>query len=76
MKSKPLFRWTHAAHTVRERMDLAVKIQTIFYMFVAEGLSLEEIRRNHPLIIEALVIEMRNTGIAVDQPAWFSNLFR
>ena len=76
MKSKPLFRWTHAAHTVRERMDLAVSIQKFFRMIVEEGLYAEAIVRKYSAEIEAFKDSISEVGVAVDQPAWFSDLFR
>ena len=74
MKSKPLFRWTHATHTVRERMDLAVRIQQFLRMIVEEGLSAEVVYRKYPNEVIAFREAMAETGVAVDEPAWFSRL--
>ena len=76
MKSKPLFRWIHAVHTVRERMDLAVSIQKFFFMIVEEGLNASVVSRKYSTQIEAFKASMREKGVAVDEPAWFSNLLR
>lgn len=76
MRTKPLFRWTHAAHTVRERMDLAVNIQNFFYLVVDERLSGEAVLRKHSDEVEAFKEAMAEVGVAVDQPAWFSSLLR
>lgn len=76
MKSKPLFRWTHSAHTVRERMDLAVSVQKFFFLVVGEGLDASAISRNYSTEIEVFKDSMAEKGVAVDGPAWFSNLFR
>jgi len=76
MRQKPLFRWTNASHTVRERMDLAVSIQKFFYMVVDEGLSAVAVSRKYPDEVEALKEAMAEVGVAVDEPAWFSNLLR
>ncbi len=76
MRAKPLFRWTHASHTVRERMDLAVSIQAFFYMIVDAGLNAEAVSRNYPLQIEGLKTAMREIGVTVDEPAWFNSLLR
>jgi hypothetical protein len=76
MKSKPLFRWTHATHTVRERMDLAVNVQKFFFLVVEEGLNIEAVSRNYSIEIEVFKDSMAEVGVAVDGPAWFSNLLR
>lgn len=76
MRAKPLFRWTHAVHTVRERMDLAVSIQKFFFTVVEEGLNAAAVIRKYPTEIEAFKESMSERGVAVDEPAWFSNLFR
>ena len=76
MKSKPLFRWTHAARTVRERMDLAVSVQKFFFLVVEKGLDASAVSRNYPTEIEVFKDSMAEVGVAVDGPAWFSNLFR
>ena len=76
MKSKPLFKWTHSTHTVRERMDLAVSVQKFFFLVVGEGLSIEAVGRKYPTEIEVLKTSMAEKGVAVDEPAWFSNLLR
>ena len=76
MKSKPLFRWIHAVHTVRERMDLAVSIQKFFRMIVEEGLDASAVSRKYSTELETLRVAMSEVGVAVDQPAWFSNLLR
>ena len=76
MKSKPLFRWTHSARTVRERMDLAVSVQKFFLLVVGEGLDASAVSRNYPTEIETLRESMSEVGVAVDEPAWFSNLLR
>lgn len=76
MKSKPLFRWTHASRTVRERMGLAVVIQRFFFLVVGEGLDAEAISRKYPTKIEVFKNSMAEVGVTVDEPAWFCNLFR
>lgn len=76
MKSKPLFRWTHSAHTVRERMDLAVSVQKFFFLVVGEGLDASAVSRNYSTEIDVLKESMSEVGVAVDEPAWFSNLLR
>lgn len=76
MRAKPLFRWTHATHTVRERMNLAVSVQKLFFLAVEEGLSAEAVSRKYPTEIEVFKDSMAEVGVAVDGPAWFSNLFR
>ena len=76
MRAKPLFRWTHAARTVRERMDLAVSVQKFFFMIVEEGLSAAAVIAKYPDEVGALKEAMTETGVAIDQPAWFSSLLR
>lgn len=76
MRVKPLFRWTNASHTVRERMDLAVSIQKFFYMVAEEGLSAAAVSRKYPDEVQAFKEAMAEVGVTVDEPAWFSNLLR
>lgn len=76
MRPKPLFRWTNASHTVRERMDLAVSIQKFFFLVVEEGLSAVAVIRKYPTEVEAIKDSMSEVGVAVDEPAWFSTLLR
>ncbi len=74
MRSKPLFRWTHAAFPVRERMDLAVMIQQFFFRITEARLSPDEARTAYAAEFTILKKTMMEVGVAVDGPAWFKDL--